>query len=111
VDETGEQISADRREGTFQELYAKRNNVMIVALWTATVLDMQSSARLDNARYREVNCLGHPAGQILTSAAAMGAAYLIRRYADKRLQWLASALLGGATAGHTLGAMHNYSLR
>ncbi len=89
----------------------KRTAIMIGALWASTALDIHSSSRLDQTRYHEVNKLGGTGGQIATSALATGAAIIIHRYGNKRMRWLSSLLLNGATASHAYGAIHNYCLR
>jgi hypothetical protein len=83
----------------------------IAGLWTATALDIQSGNQVDQTRYKEVNLLGSPAGQISTSAITTGAAILLRRYGGRRTRWIATALVAGATAGHAYGAIHNYGLK
>jgi hypothetical protein len=85
--------------------------LLMAALWTATAMDIQSSSRLDPARYHEVNKFGNPGGQIATSLAATGAAFFIQKYGGRRMRWLSSALLAGGAAGHAFGAIHNYSLK
>jgi len=89
----------------------KRNTMLMMALWAATAMDIQSSKRLDPTRFHEVNKFGGTGGQIATSAVATGAAFFIERYANRRMRWLSSLLLSGAAAGHAFGAVHNYSLK
>jgi hypothetical protein len=89
----------------------KRNTILMMALWASTAMDIQSSKRLDPTRFHEVNKFGGTGGQIVTSAVATGAAFLVERYANRRMRWLSSLLLGGAAAGHAFGAVHNYSLK
>jgi hypothetical protein len=88
-----------------------QNMLLMAALWTATAMDIQSSGRLDPTRYHEVNKFGGAGGQIATSLAASGAAYLVQKYGGRRMRWLSSALLAGGAAGHAFGAIHNYSLK
>jgi len=89
----------------------KRNALLMAALWATTAMDIQSSKHLDPTRFHEANTFGGTGGQIATSAVATGAAFLIERYANRRMRWLSSLLLGGAAAGHAFGAVHNYSLK
>jgi hypothetical protein len=83
----------------------------VVALWSATAMDIYSGNSLDKNRFHETNPLGGTTGQLITSGVATGAAFLIRHYGNKHMGWLASSLLAGTAAAHAYGAAHNFGLR